>query len=313
MEFKLSFTPAAPRVQLSYHSPLLLTGSCFSEHISSLLQQHAFNVVSQPNGVVFNPVSIAQHIERAIKNEPYREDELHLHNELWHSWQHHGSFNGTDKAVVLNRMNAMLTEAHQQLMKPGCIVMITLGSGYVYELDNKEAVANCHKYPQQQFTKRLLTVNEIIAAFEQVIRMAGHATFYFTVSPVRHVRDGLVENNLGKSVLLQAVHELCKLYESCYYFPAYEIVIDELRDYRFYNSDLVHPNEQAVDYVWKKFVDTCMDERSKDLVRDMAALNAMLHHKILHEHTDAHRKFEESKEKKITELEARYHIRVSRK
>jgi hypothetical protein len=314
MEFKLSFTPAKPQQKVGHNTPLLLTGSCFSEHVAALLQQHAFSVVSQPNGVVFNPVSIAQHLQRIINSEIYKEEELFFNNELWHSWHHHSSFSGTDKNSVLDMMNNRLGEAHHQVMQPGCMIMVTPGTGYVYEVnERKQIVANCHKYPQQQFAKRLLSPEEIVAEFSPVIEQLKETAFCFTVSPVRHVRDGLVENNLGKAVLLQAVHELCRRYKTCYYFPAYEIIIDELRDYRFYNSDMVHPSQQAIAYVWQQFTETCLSDGAKELVKDMTTLNAMLHHKILHKHTEAHTKFIEAKENKIKEVEQKYGIEVKKR
>lgn len=311
MNFKLDFDPVSPQKRLNYRQPVFLTGSCFSEHIAGLLRQSTFNVVSQPNGVVFNPLSIAKHLTRLLSNESYRENELLLFNELWHSWDHHGSYSGTDKEQVLNNINNAFEQAREVLIDEDSVIVITLGSAWVYELAKEpgKLVANCHKYPASHFSKRLFGVDEIVSAFEQVIDLLNGRPVYFTVSPVRHVRDGLVENNVSKGILLQAVYQLCKKYNACYYFPAYEIVIDELRDHRFYNADLVHPNQQAVEYVWQKFVETCMDDETKQFVKEMQGVNAMMQHKILHQGTTAHRKFNEARNAKQKELEKKYGVR----
>lgn len=310
MKFSLDFQPASPARRFKYKQTLLLTGSCFSENIAALLKDHGFNVFSQPNGVVFNPLSIANHLTRALTGTKYEADELNLHQELWHSWDHHGSFSGKQQEQVLNGMNAALQQASEAISAPDSVMMITLGSAWIYELNEKPeiVVANCHKYPGSHFTKRLLSVEEIIVAFEKVLSLWGNKTVYFTVSPVRHVRDGLVENNVSKGILLQAVYQLCKKYNSCYYFPAYEIVIDELRDHRFYNADLIHPNQQAIEYVWQRFMETCMDEESRQFVKEMQEFNMMMNHKILHEGTTAHRKFNEARSAKQKELQEKYGV-----
>lgn len=312
MDFFLNFHPASPPKRLNYRHPLLLTGSCFSEHMAGFLKDHRFNVLSQPNGVVFNPLSIAANLERIMTNSTYSENELYQYHELWHSWDHHGSFNSTNQEAVLKGMNDALKQSNALLAGPETTIIITLGSATVYELNDGSGklVANCHKYPASTFKKRFLEVNEIVAAYEKVMALAGDKMIYFTVSPVRHVRDGLVENNVSKGILLQAVYQLCKKYGNCYYFPAYEIVIDELRDHRFYEADLVHPNKHAVNYVWQRFTETCMDDETRLFVKEMGELNAMLSHRILHEGTEAHRKFEEAKAAKEQAMRERYDVKM---
>lgn len=293
MDFTLKFTPKSPKQRFNYKQPMLLTGSCFADNIGDLLTEHQFNVFSQPNGVVYNPISIAQHVKQIGEGIPYNENDLHLYNELYHTWLHHSSFNSTNKSDALQHINATLKQAHHFIHQPQVIVYVTLGSAFVYELKDKPGfiVANCHKYPQQHFNKRLLSVTEIVDAWKEVISSLPHLQFVFTVSPVRHTKDGLFENNVSKGILLQAVYELSNHQPNAYYFPAYEIVIDELRDYRFYDSDLIHPNKQAVNYVWQKLVNTCFDEVTQQFVLDSKALGAMKKHRIMHEGTIAHQKF----------------------
>jgi hypothetical protein len=312
MEFKLSFTPAKPNTRIHYQNPLLLMGSCFSDHIAALLQQHAFGVVAQPNGVVFNAVSLAHQLQRIITQKLYTHEELFLRNELWHSWQHHTSFSGVDKERVLTVMNDKLLQAHHQINQPKSMVVITLGTAMVYQLnDNKNTlVANCHKYPGADFTKRFLQVDEIVDAFTEVMGLLENTTVYFTISPVRHVRDGLVENNISKGILHQAVHALCGKHDNVYYFPAYEMVIDELRDYRFYNEDMIHPSEQAVQYVWQKFVETCMDTKTQQFVRDVQQYNVMKNHVINQPETLAGKQFLAQKQLRKDVLIKQYGITI---
>lgn len=302
MDFKLKFTPKSPAQRFNYKQPMLLTGSCFADNIGDLLGEHQFNMLAQPNGVVYNPISIAQQLKQIGEGRVYNENDLVLYNELYHTWSHHSSFNSTDPKEVLGNINASLNKAHVFIHQPETIVYVTFGSAFVYELKNIPGfiTANCHKHPQQNFNKRLLTVSEIVDIWQGVISSLPQVQFVFTVSPVRHTKDGLFENNVSKGILLQAVYELCNQQPQAYYFPAYEIVVDELRDYRFYDTDLIHPTQQAVEYVWQQLVKTCFDEFSQQFVVEVKALNAMKNHRIMHEGTVAHQNFNKAlKEKEI--------------
>jgi hypothetical protein len=308
MDFKLKFTPKSPNQRFNYKQPMLLSGSCFADNIGDLLTEHQFNILSQPNGVVYNPISIAQQVKQIGEGIPYTENDFYLYNELYHTWYHHSSFNSTNKSEVLQQINATLIHAHQFIHQPQTIVYVTFGSAFVYELKDKPdfIVANCNKYPQQYFNKRLLLVNQIVDAWTEVMRGLPHVRFVFTVSPVRHIKDGLFENNVSKGILLQAVYELCNHQPQAYYFPAYEIVVDELRDYRFYESDLIHPNKQAVNYVWQQLVNTYFDEVTQQYVLDAKALNAMKNHRIMHEGTVAHQNFNKALKEKETWFQSTY-------
>lgn len=305
MDWMLSFTPASPAKQLNYLQPMLLTGSCFADEIALYMQQHHFNVVAQPFGTVFNPVSIAQQLQRIIRKQLFTSEELHQHQELWHSWLHHTQFNHQQREEALANMNAHLEEAHQHIQHPETVVWITLGSAYAYVHQNK-IVANCHKYPQSQFTKKLLSVDEITSSLGEVISALNPRQVVLTVSPVRHTRDGLVENNRSKARLIEAVHQLTETHTNAFYFSAYEIVMDVLRDYRFYASDLVHPNAQAVQTVWQALVNTCFDEQTRTFVKDMNQLYHMQQHRVQHPDTEAYKKFKESLKAKEMELSKRY-------
>jgi hypothetical protein len=308
MDFKLNFTPKSPNQRFNYKQPMLLTGSCFADNISDLLKQHQFQVLAQPYGVVYNPISIAQQILALAEGKTFTENDLVNHHGLYHTWQHHSTFSNTDKNDLLQKINACMLVSKAFIHQPQTIVYVTFGSAFVYELKDTLGfvVANCHKYPQQNFNKRLLTVNEILGCWQEVMTALPHIQFVFTVSPVRHIKDGLFENNVSKGILLQAVYELCKLQNNAYYFPAYEVVVDELRDYRFYDTDLIHPTPQAIEYVWQQLVKTCFDELTQQFIADVNALNAMRNHRIMHQGTMTHDKFIEALKEKETRFISTY-------
>jgi len=308
MDFKLNFTPKSPTKSFNYKQPMLLTGSCFADNISDLLKQHQFHVLAQPYGVVYNPISIAQQILASFKGKTYTENDVVFHQGLYHTWQHHSVFSTSNKNDLLQKINAVVQESHAFIHQPNTIVYVTFGSAFVYELKDIPGfiTANCHKHPQQNFNKRLLTVNEILGCWQDVMTGLPHVQFVLTVSPVRHVKDGLFENNVSKGILLQAIYELCKQQSNAYYFPAYEIVVDELRDYRFYETDLIHPTAQAIEYVWQQLVLTCFDELTQQFLVDSKALNAMRNHRVMHEGTIAHDKFIEALQDEETRFKLTY-------
>lgn len=308
MDLMLKFLPTPPAQVIHYQQPLLFMGSCFADHISALADRHGLQTLAQPYGVVFNPISIAGQLQRIILGTLYTENDLHLNQELWHTWEHHTQFSHANKEVLLQRINQQLTKAHQFIHQPKLVVCITLGSAHIYTLANnpQTIVANCHKYPQHIFIKKILTTQTIVSALKQVMQQLPEAQFIFTVSPVRHIKDGLVENNLSKAILLQALHELAQTEQQAYYFPAYELVIDQLRDYRFYEADLVHPNSQAINYVWKQFTATCFESKTQDYLNDMQQLNTLKNHRVMHEGTQAHEKFIQSIVQKQSEINVKY-------
>ena len=195
-------------------------------------------------------------------------------------------------------------------MKKADWLLITLGSAFVYELENKEVVANCHKVPTDKFIKRLLSVDEVFSGLQQMIeKVQAFNTgikIIFTISPVRHLRDGFVENNRSKATLIQAVHQLTEKKASCFYFPAYELIIDDLRDYRFFGEDMVHPNYAATNYVWEKFIATCIDEPSQQLMKEIAVIVAAKNHKPFNPTSAQHKKFMQTNLEKVKKLQQLY-------
>jgi hypothetical protein len=241
-------------------------------------------------GIVYNPLSIAEGLNRALDSNEYTENDLVYANELYHSWGHHGQFSGRDKQEVLDRVNLNQWELKKYQNSPNAALVITFGSAWVYEYQG-EVVANCHKIPSNRFTKRLLPVDEIVTTFNSLIERLAPVNIILTVSPVRYIRDGLHESTLSKSVLHLAVDQLQKRFENVHYFPAYEILIDELRDYRFYAQDLVHPNDQAIEYIWSRFLNAFGDEQTQSMISQWEKLFQRMNHRPLHSDTEAYKNF----------------------
>lgn len=309
MDFHLEFSPKPFDVKISHHHKLLLVGSCFTEQIGTKLAVHKFSVLDNPNGILFNPVSICRSISSYINNRQYSTNDLFYQNELWNSWEHHSRFSDPDKEICLARINDAQTAACT-FLKTADWLLITLGSAFVYELENREVVANCHKVPTDKFNKRLLSVDEVHSGLQQMIEETltynPGLNIIFTISPVRHLRDGFIENNRSKATLIQAVHQLVEKKPNCYYFPAYELIIDDLRDYRFFAEDMVHPNYAATNYVWEKFIATCIDEPSQQLMKEIAVIIAAKNHKPFNPASQQHKTFLQTNLEKVKKLQQQF-------
>lgn len=306
MNFKLEFDINPPKTKINIRDKMLMLGSCFAENIGDRLSDHKFNLMTNPNGILFNPVSIIQSLQSYAEGVLCNEEDLFYHDELWRSWNHHGCFSDSEKTKTLEKINASQRHAIQYY-KNAKHVIITFGSAFVYELkETNRIVANCHKVPQQHFNKRLLSVDEIIAVFEQSKIAESKSQIILTVSPVRYLRDGLPENNLSKSILLQAVHQLVSMHNNVFYFPAYEIVMDELRDYRFFEEDMVHPNQLAVDYVWERFCDSMLDDETKNMLEEIKPIITAKNHRPFHPDLKSHQQFLKTNYNKVCELEKKY-------
>lgn len=261
--------------QITPDSRVLLVGSCFTEHIGSRMQACGLHASCNPTGVLYNPLSIAQALNGDMRVE------LVEHDGLYHSMAHHGSFSGSDSEQVLRRCLQSLNDLHR-LLAEAEVVLVTFGTSYVY-YRNGAVVANCHKLPEKQFTRERLTVDEIVSVWKPLIRSNADKRWLFTVSPIRHRRDGMHQNQLSKATLLMAVERLQhELPEQVGYFPAYEIVLDELRDYRFYAADMVHPSDVAADYVWERFCDTYMTASTREQMQQHYKQWLHAQHRPLH-------------------------------
>ncbi len=307
MNFHLEFSPQIFDIAVQHKHHLFLIGSCFTEQIGNKLKQHKFRVLDNPNGILFNPISIAQSVNSYISNKQYAEADLFYENESWNSWEHHSRFSHPDQTACLRMINASQQAAHD-FLKTADWLVITLGSAFVYELENKNVVANCHKVPTDKFNKKLLSSTEVVTFLQNMMAeikvFNPFAKIIFTISPVRHLRDGFVENNRSKANLINAVHQL--LSDEVVYFPAYELIIDDLRDYRFFAEDMVHPNYSATNYVWEKFIATCIDEPSQQLMKTINEINAAASHKPFNPTSAAHKKFLQHNLEKLKKIRNQY-------
>jgi len=309
MEFRLAFNPKEFDIKIEHQHQLFLIGSCFTEQIGKKLSDHKFSIIDNPHGILFNPISIVQSLQSYIHQKQYQQNDLFLHNELWGSWDHHTKFSSIDSALTLNKINTSQQKASTFLASVNWLI-ITLGSAFVYELEEGRVVANCHKVPTDKFSKRLLATNEIVESFNALMHELKSYNpslkIIFTISPVRHLRDGFVENNRSKSALIQAVHELINVHNNAFYFPAYELVIDDLRDYRFFAEDMVHPNYAATNYVWEKFNDVCLSTDSKLLMKDIHQINLAKNHKPFNPSSQQHKAFLQQNLNKLKVLQSQH-------
>jgi hypothetical protein len=309
MDFHLEFFPKPFDIKINHQQKLLLIGSCFTEQIGTKLSNHKFSVLDNPNGILFNPVSITKSISSYIDNKQYQESDLFYQNECWNSWEHHSRFSKPDAIECLKGINESQSTANAFFKKTEWL-LITLGSAFVYELSNREVVANCHKVPTDKFNKRLLSVDEVFTDLQTMIKKLvafnPSIKILFTISPVRHLRDGFVENNRSKSTLIHSVHQLIEKNSNCFYFPAYELIIDDLRDYRFYAEDMVHPNYAATNYVWEKFIATCIDEQSQQLMKEITIIVSAKNHKPFNPTSNQHKKFLQINLEKVNKLQLQF-------
>lgn len=294
MDFRLEFEPASIDRKLDLDDNIMLVGSCFTEHMYNYLVASKFHALQNPNGVLFNPFSIAHALMRYIENRQVNEAELFDQNGLWNHWDFHSKLSCSDFHETFNMMNRQITGAHH-FLKNAQWVILTLGSAFVYELEGKQIVANCHKLPSSSFKKRMLGPDEIVVLYNQVIALLKSfnpgINIMFTVSPVRHLRDGFVENNRSKAILVNAVDRILQSRSDLYYFPSYELIIDDLRDYRFYAEDMVHPNYLATRYVWEKFCVACVNGKTREVMKELEQLRNALQHKAMHPDSSEHKKF----------------------
>lgn len=314
MVFMLDFPVVSPEPRIKYGDKILLTGSCFTEHIGNSLANLKFDVLQNPNGIMFDPASVAYSLVSYVQGKRYEATDMFKLNELWHSWQHHSIFSDIDLERSLSRINESQAKAHD-FLKNADWLLITLGSSFSYRLieatsSERPGVANCHRAPAQSFKKHLMTIEEINIALDncihQVFRFNPAVKIIFTVSPVRHIRDGVTENNRSKARLIEVVHHLVNKFDKIYYFPAYELVIDVLRDYRFYDIDMVHPNYQATQFVLEKFMQSFVAEESQKLSEELQKIVTARKHRPSQPGTEAHRKFMQSNFERVKAIQEKY-------
>ena len=292
--------------QISHQDKMMMIGSCFAENIYEKMDGDGFQVHANPSGILYNPASIAKNIQPIIEAKKYTISDLFEYQGLYHSFDHHGKFSDKSSENCLEKINRDIEQAGVCLQN-ATILVITFGTAFAYTLKETGAVvSNCHKLPEKNFIRKRLSVNEIAEDWRKLINLLQQYNpkikIIFTVSPIRHWKDGAHENQLSKSTLLLAVDELVKRYSHCYYFPAYEIVMDELRDYRFYANDMLHPSDLAIDYIWEKFSLAFFEKKTLALIDEWAKIQQALKHKPFNPDSEQYKDFISKTEMKLEEF-----------
>ncbi|OCK52268.1 hypothetical protein BA768_13020 [Chryseobacterium sp. CBo1] len=284
MKFRteVDIKPSPKKIEIE--DKIFSIGSCFASEMSDLFDKGQLQTVNNPFGTIFNPFSINNSVKRLHDSAFYNEDELIAYHDEFISLDHHTSFDTRYIHQTLDKINAKIEEGNRFLQETNWVI-ITYGTSFIYEFEpKKKLVANCHKIPQKFFEKRLLTNQELTdSIYDTIINLEDickdDVQILFTVSPVRHTKDGMTENQLSKSKLITTVHEVISQFENCHYLPIYEILMDDLRDYRFYKEDLIHPNSQAVNYIFEKFGEAYFSDEAKDFIKENFKINKALEHR----------------------------------
>ena len=310
MNFITKIPIANSNFPIDYSSRIVSLGSCFAENMGEKFDFFKFQNTTNPFGIIFNPVSIEKIIYRAINLNYFTEDDLFFHNELWHCYEVHSDLSNENKEDFLLNLNQILKETKHQLTNVTHII-ITYGTSWVYKLKSSGTiVANCHKVPQNQFDKEILSVEEIEKSIQNTLdliqKVNPNCNVIFTISPVRHLKDGFVENQRSKAHLITALHTSISHLPTSMYFPSFEIQMDELRDYRFYAQDMLHPNQVAIDYIWERFCESTITEEVTPIMQEVASIQKGMAHRPFHPQSISHTKFLQNLSEKAAQLNAQF-------
>lgn len=298
MKFKTEIKIPASKDKINYNDKLFFIGSCFSDSIGHKFKDYFFQTIINPFGVLYNPLSIYSDIKNLLENKTYQKEDLFFYNSIWNSFDHHSDFSDNDYEKVLRKINKKQEKALSFLQKADYL-FITFGSAWVFELkSSNKIVANCHKVAEKKFNRRILNIEEIILKYNELIEklklLNPKIKIIFTVSPIRHLKDGAHGNQISKSTLILAIEKIINTHDNAEYFPSYEIVLDDLRDYRYYGDDLIHLSNLAVNYIWEKLYETFFSEKTKTVLDLGIKLHKSLNHKILKGNKEELNKFIQS-------------------
>tara|TARA_R100000935_G_scaffold56060_2_gene86849 strand:- start:231 stop:1193 length:963 start_codon:yes stop_codon:yes gene_type:complete len=308
----MKFTTSVPIIEqepkIDHHSKILLLGSCFVENIGEKLGRYHFETLINPFGIFYHPKAIETFLEKVTHNYVYTQEDIFFDNEHWHCFDAHSRLNSSSQEELLTKLNSGLEETRIFLKKATHIVL-TFGTSWYYNFINSgKSVANCHKVFQKKFQKKIFSTQEITEVFNNITSMLlttnSSLNVLFTISPVRHLRDGFIENQQSKAHLLSSMHEFLASQKTegknmYHYFPAYEIMLDELRDYRFYAEDMLHPNKIALDYIWSRFIEAWVSQNALSLFKEIDVIHNGLAHRAFNENSESHQLFLADLKKKI--------------
>lgn len=307
MNFTTKIPISKSQKPIDYSSTMMSIGSCFAENIGEKFEYFKFQIAINPFGIIFNPVSIEKLITRVVNEEKFTEKDIFFQNEMWHCFEVHSELSNPNKEEFLENLNTILESTNLQITK-ATHLMFTFGTSWVYrnKLSNK-IVANCHKVPQNQFDKEILSVetieNSIKNTVDLIKKINPKCNFIFTISPVRHIKNGFVENSVSKAHLISAIYNVINQQPATNnYFPSYEIMMDELRDYRFYANDMLHPNQTAIDYIWIKFFENYVDEKEFATMNQVCEIQRALKHRPFNPNSESHLQFLKNIQQKIDKL-----------
>jgi hypothetical protein len=295
---------------IDYNSKVVSLGSCFAENIALKFDYFKFQNSVNPFGIIFNPVSIEKIIERVVRENYFSEKDIFYYNDLWQCFEVHSELSQPNKDEFLNTLNTLIDSTYLEIKEASHIV-ITYGTSWIYKsIASQSVVANCHKVPQKAFQKELLSIETIEKSIQNTIALIQsinpEVQFIFTISPVRHLKDGFVENQRSKAHLIAALHSSISHLPSSIYFPSYEITMDELRDYRFYSEDMLHPNQVAIDYIWECFVQSHITEDIYPLMEEISSIQKSLLHKPFNPESENHQTFVKQLQQKINQVQKKY-------
>ena len=310
MNFTTKIPISKSNAPIDYSSRIVSLGSCFAENMGEKFDFFKFQNTTNPFGIIFNPVSIEKIIDRAINLNYFTEDDLFFHNDLWHCFEVHSDLSNDNKEDFLSNLNQILKETNQQLTNATHII-ITYGTSWIYKLkSSNDVVANCHKIPQNQFDKEILSVEGIEKSIQNTLdliqKVNPNCNVIFTISPVRHLKDGFIENQRSKAHLITALHTSIFHLPTSMYFPSFEIQMDELRDYRFYAQDMLHPNAVAIEYIWERFCESSIAEVAYPIMQEVASIQKGMAHRPFHPQSISHTKFLQNLSDKAAQLKVQF-------
>jgi hypothetical protein len=309
--FKLNFNIPQSEKKINLKDSIYLVGSCFSDEVGSLLERNKFKSLSNPFGTIYNPHTIF----KLLRNEVLKDDILESQGVFYH-WDCHGQVSGLSKSKLAVSFSEIRNQSNEFVRNTNWLI-ITLGTSIVYRFKaSNKIVGNCHKIPATEFNKEFLSSSEIVDDFNKTLDSLKERNpklnVILTVSPVRHIKDGFVENNLSKSILIESVHQMVSAHSYVHYFPSYEIMMDELRDYRFYKKDMIHPSEEAIEYIWKRFAETYVDKETFEFLNEWSKIKSALHHKPFQPDSTKHQQFLKNTIEQLNKLNDLVDTRVER-
>lgn len=304
MQFSTTINIEKSKSSIDYHSKIFSIGSCFAVNMAQKLEYFKFKSTCNPFGILFHPIAIEKFLRNSLEGKIYLEEDVFFANERFHHFDAHSDLSNSRLQEMLKNLNFNSQKSAEDL-RSSTHIIITLGTAWVYRnIETEEIIANCHKVPQKNFTKEILSVDQIFESLSSIEKLLHshnpEAQIIFTISPVRHIKDGIVENQRSKSHLFAALHQLLDLQTSkTEYFPSYEIMMDELRDYRFYADDMLHPSNLAVEYIWESFLDRYCNQETLSVMKEVGRIQRGLAHRSFSADSEAHQKFLQGLQNKI--------------